>query len=34
MLYGKVTSVTIGATGLVLNTGMGAVDLADVRRVM
>ncbi len=34
MLYGKVTSVTIGATGLVLNTAIGSVDLADVRRVM
>lgn len=34
MLYSKVNSVTLDSTGLVLNTGVGAVDLGDVKRVM
>jgi flagellar basal-body rod modification protein FlgD len=34
MLYSRVGSVTIGSSGLILNTGVGAVDLDDVKRVM
>lgn len=34
MLYSKVNSVTMDSTGLVLNTGVGAVELGDVKRVM
>ena len=34
MLYGKVGSVTLGASGLVLNTGVGTIDFNDVKRVM
>lgn len=34
MLYGKVGSVTLGASGLMLNTGVGTIDFNDVKRVM
>ena len=34
MLYGRVNSVTLGASGLVLNTGVGTIDFNDVKRVM
>ena len=34
MLYGKVGSVTLGASGLVINTGVGTIDFNDVKRVM
>ena len=34
MLYSRVSSVTMDSSGLVLNTGVGAVELDDVQRVM
>lgn len=34
MLYSKVSSVTMGSSGLVVNTGVGPVPLDDVKRVM